>query len=147
MKKFDLVVGGNEVFWKDEYGNPYGGFEPHTIGISVTGEELYDEEIDMGNVYFENIGYIDFDIDGVGDYTNGDSDYNAELEFTDEEDEESENYLDDEDEIEEGKSELLYYIEACIGIRYGEVRLNGIPTGIEVTKEIYFNNRVIDLEE
>ena len=142
MKKFDLVISGNELLWTDASGDQYGGFEPSSIEITVDGEEL-----DTDNIYFKNIGFVDFDEIVDDEYTDNRVQYDGEIEFTDEEDEESENYLDDEDEIEEGKSELLYYIEACIGIRYGEVRLNGVPTGIEVTKEIYFNNRGIDLEE
>lgn len=139
MKKFDLSVWGNEILWEDEYGNPYGGFEPSTIGISVTGEEL-----DTNNIYFENIGYIDFDEIVDDEYTDNRVQYGGEIEFTEEEEEESENYFDDPSEY-EGENQTISYIEASICIRYGEVRLNGIPTGINIVNGIYFNDRIIEL--
>lgn len=153
MEKFKLVISGDKIRWDDEYGNSYEGFDPDSVGIFVTGEGFDDEGIDMDNVYFENIGFIDFESDGEFDEPVRDSDYSvmtnyySEIEFTEEEVEESENYFDEDYEPEEDESELLRYIEACIGVHYGEVRLNGVPTGINVVKEYYFNDRTLEIEE
>lgn len=139
MKKFDLVINGIELLWEDADGDQYGGFDPASIEISVD-----KEDIDMDNVYFENVGYVDFDENVKDGYADADIQYNSEIEFTEEEEEESQHYWDEPSEH-EGENQTLSYIEASICVRYGEARFNGVPTGINIVKGIYFNDKIIEL--
>lgn len=152
MKKFKLTIGGEEILWKDADGVVYGGLKPDTLFIQVSNDEYNEVDLDMDNVYFRNIGYIDFESDSEFDVNKDDEDYGistcyySEIEFTEEEEEESKSYWDNPEEH-EGEDQTIAYIEGCIGVCFGEVRLNGKSTGVCVTQSIYFNDRDLDLEE
>lgn len=122
----------------------YGGWHPRAILSFVYGGPFRtDKRINLENVEFENVGYVDFNTDEPGwdgqvhECEDGDSS-DGELRFYEEDLEEFKSKL------EKKTNAVLKYIESELKVYYGELRFNGQPMGVEIIKCICFRGEKVE---
>lgn len=119
MKQFKIYVGGEEIYWLDEADSVWGGFDPASIVIEVD-----NKNINVDNIYFRNVGYVDF---------------NSDVDFKND----NPNYIKS---WYEGIIKDRYFDWDNLEICYGKVKLNGLTTSIVVISHITYKDKIIELE-
>lgn len=143
MKNCGICVDGR-YFYCETDKRTYGGWHPKAISSFVYGGVFRsDKIINLENVEFENVGYVDFNTDEPGwdgqvhEHEDGDTS-DGTLEFYEEDLEEFKSKL------EKKTNAILKYIESELKVYYGELRFNGNPMGVEVIKCICFRGEKVE---
>lgn len=142
MKNCGINVTGRYLYCFDEI-NCYGGYVLESIKAFVYGGPfITDKYINFENIQFENIGYVDFNVNTAYDKVEEDEDEDSrdgELEFYEEDLKEFKSKL------EKKTNATLKYIESELKVYFGELRYNGNVTGVNVVKCICFRDNEIEL--